>query len=274
MLTLTLVLSTAVFAIPGPRVEVVACALQRHVMFCPVDVGLSAPLGFVVDTGTRRTVLDAGVAARLGLAATPDSIIALGGDVAGGDVRLSRVRFGSLFVFGVRASVTDLHVLEASTHVRAGGILGMDVLGRANLTIDYRHASVTIGLAEALSRRAPLVHTSSDFPAVDVEVGRQRLRLVVDTGADGVLVFATRGAMSEARDVVDAGGLAGSSQVNAERVGRIRLAGWGLRGDSVAVVDAADAKQAYDGDGVLGIKTLDASVISLDFSHGELRWEP
>jgi hypothetical protein len=149
----------------------------------------------------------------------------------------------------------------------------MDVLGRASLTIDYRRSRVTIGPFGPLGHRAPLVRTSAGFAAVDVEVGGQHLRLVLDSGADGVLVFsAPKPANVIERDSVEAGGLWGVSRLVTARVRRINLAAWRLGTDTVAVADAAQATQAYDGDGLLGVRSLDASLVSLDFAHGELRW--
>ena len=251
------------------------CVIYRHVIACPVDVGLDHHLLVVVDTGTRRTVLDRSVAERLGLAARPDTLISLGADIASANVILPSLRFGRLWFRGLHASVCDLDVLAASIGVRPDGILGMDVLGLMNFTIDYKRSRVTIGQFGALSHRTRL-ETTGDFPLVNVEVGRRRVRLVVDTGADGMLVFATPGGRSPAdreEGAVEALGLWGSTRLPGIHVMKFRIADVQLRPKSVALADAASAGKAYDADGLFGVRTLNASLVSFDFIRRELSWE-
>ena len=274
MLIITLALTAIAFAVPAPATRVVPCVMQHHVIVCPVDVGLSEPLAFVIDTGTRRTVIDLAVAAGLGLASTASSVIALGNNVLSGDAAMPSLRFGSLSLNGLRVSACDLRALEASMGVKAAGILGMDVLGRTSLTIDYRRARVTIGAFGALAHSVPLVRTAGDFGAVDVEIDGQRLRLVIDTGAAGLMLFAPHGlTASIPGGWVNAGGLWGSSRLATLRVRELRIATWPLQGQSVAYAEAPQAMLAYDSDGLLGVRSLDAGLVSLDFAHGELRWQ-
>ena len=68
-------------------------------------------------------------------------------------------------------------------------------------------------------------------------------------------------------------GLWGTTELARVHVANIRIAESRLRADLVAVADAAATKHAYESDGLFGVGLLNAALVSLDFTRGELRWE-
>jgi clan AA aspartic protease (TIGR02281 family) len=98
---------------------------------------------FLLDTGTTQTVVDAELAEWIGLELhEPDpetAIMTAGGIAAGFDARLD-----SLHALGRERLDFDVVVLDMSTVVGIDGLLGLDFLRGAKLTIDFVAGEITL----------------------------------------------------------------------------------------------------------------------------------
>jgi len=90
----------------------------------------------IVDTGAERTVISQHLAARLGLDQTHplrlQPLAGIGQSAPVPVVRLERLRVGASTVVGVEVSVYDLPAV-----IRADGLLGLNVLNRFGVTLDF-----------------------------------------------------------------------------------------------------------------------------------------
>jgi hypothetical protein len=142
------------------------------------------PYRFLLDTGSQKNQVEAGLARKLGLAATfqRDLYTPAGpSHVQGGKV--SQVALGSAqaenqdFLF---TNFDGIHTL--SPEIR--GILGQEFLSHFDYTLDFKHHLLTFGGAPAAGVRV----------AVSVAYGRMEVptsegRLVLDSGADMLFLF-------------------------------------------------------------------------------------
>ena len=254
----------------------VSCVVQRQMVVCPVAAGSLETLAFVVDTGTRRTVLDTRVADRLNLNRRSQEVLALGSTVRAGAAVVSSLRFGPLASRDLPVSICDLGSLASVLGARPDGILGMDVLGQGSLTIDYRRAQVLIGPVESLTHRAALHLTSAGFPAIDVAVGGERIQLVLDTGMDGILIFSPSRALGppQAREILEGRGLSGPVTLVRAPLPCLWIAGTCVDAAEATVVEGRELRDAYGAEGLLGPRTLNAAVVTLDFARHQFGWQP
>lgn len=65
------------------------------------------------------------------------------------------MRFGPLEFPSVSAVVVDLAPIEKQLGLRLDAIVGLDVLGGQNLTIDYRKCQILIGVATTNGEAIP-----------------------------------------------------------------------------------------------------------------------
>ena len=208
-LLLTILTALAVPLPAQPSLGAAECRLRitaEGVPLVRVRVTSEHDAWFVLDTGATGTTLHTGLARRLGLNGTGETRITTLGEAA----RVATVRLHGLAIVGVPAR----HELDVAIHdmtlVRrtapdAEGIVGQDVLSRYDYLIDTARGRLTIGrfAAPASGVHLPLV-TSAGRPVLQVDDGRGSYGLVLDTGAD-VLVMEARAARRAIGDVSPVG---------------------------------------------------------------------
>jgi hypothetical protein len=173
-------------------------------------------------------------------------------------VLLPGVRVGSVgpqSLVGLRLEPGDLGEADVD------GLLGQDLLSRAAFTIDYRAGTVEwhrptdarpagsrVGLELVNGRVLARVHGDGG-----------ELRLLVDTGADRLVLFARACRLLSAVRLGLVGSLrstAGTQPVSAARVDRLRIGELSLDGLLAAVVDDAAWDAALE-DGLLPLHLFD-----------------
>ena len=152
--------------------------------------GKNDKLRFLFDTGAGRTVLDRGVAARLGLRPTVKSSL---GGVGAGRVPVDVVQGASLLIGDVRLDGVDLYVIDTPATEHVDGIIGYDLLCASVVTLDYQKPSIVITAPSAfqyhgsgdtlplqIRGRWPFVRGTLKVPGVDPVTDD----FLLDTGSD------------------------------------------------------------------------------------------
>jgi hypothetical protein len=163
-----------------------------------VDAHLNGlgPFRLLVDTGATTTMLDESVAA--GLSLRPSRRVELltttGSWTADAGI-VAHLAIGTFAVRDLEVSWTNLGRLRTLRSDLAG-VVGQDVLSRATLTIDYGARRVRVdggGRCEPGDRRAAAAWLDGR-PAIDARLRDpslpRRVRLVIDSAADALLLFA------------------------------------------------------------------------------------
>jgi predicted aspartyl protease len=244
--------------------------------FLYVVEGRIGPVGnlkFVLDTGVIHSVVDRRVAKRLQLALRPAQVLNVNKTVAIGRARFPCVQFGPVRVRDISMLVADLtHFSEFTTHIDA--LIGMDLLRLNNLTIDNEAKKL---LFDPVDQAVFDVATKTDPRCMTAEVFLQNhpVRLIVDTGLQGILVYEERVQQRlpeltvEGKTEVDIGRrLRAKELANVSvRVGPIEIDSkvWLVKGPPENVLPGID--------GFLGISLLKARWMRFNFATNTLSWQ-
>ena len=129
--------------------------LSQGMVIVPVSIGGSAPLRFVLDSGSTRTLIDREVAASLGLKeGDAGSLQGAGaGRIPTHSLHDVDLRMPGLETRGYDCFTADLKPLEQSTGTRVDGILGYGFLARFAITVDFEGKEMTVELPTAYHAR-------------------------------------------------------------------------------------------------------------------------
>ncbi|MFL6183176.1 MAG: aspartyl protease family protein [Actinomycetes bacterium] len=168
---------------------------ERGGVVVPVTIDGSGPFRFMLDTGSSRSAVADDLASELAarLVARTEVVSSAGPEMH--DVaRLERVELaGARATFLLASVIPAARLRTIGSEIR--GVLAQDFLSEFNYTLDYRRGRLTwdgTGIASCDNRAAvPLVASEGRY-VVKVSDGRsQSLRLVPDSGADSLVLFAS-----------------------------------------------------------------------------------
>ena len=147
-------------------------------------------LRFVLDTGVSYSVVDRRVAERLNVRRRPGRVFNFDKDVPIEWANVSEAQFGPVEVHNASMMVADLVNLPRF-NVHADAIIGLDLLcGGREMLIDYEARRVIFrgnnGVIDTSALRWP------PFLTIDALVQGHSLRLMVDTGMKGILLYEDR----------------------------------------------------------------------------------
>jgi hypothetical protein len=81
--------------------------------------------------------------------------------------------------------------MERSLGISLGGIAGLDILSTGSFTIDYRRKKISFG-SIAASEKTVRFETREPFLTIKAVIEGQAVRLLVDSGTWGLLVYRNR----------------------------------------------------------------------------------
>jgi len=246
---------------------------QGYVIAVQGSIGGRRNLNFIVETGASPTVIDAKLARELGIVGKATSLALPNGKIPVLKAELPSLNIGPLHRTDQKVIIGDLATLRSHLGIPIDGLIGLDVLGQSSFTIDYQHKEIVFGVSE----EANSIPYEADASLVLVKLlsGGKALRVLVDTGTPGLLLF---------RSSVDHR-LSGVKFLGGEDMRN--MGGW-LRVDRVAIDDlgfgekklgttsarVADAPSNWAEifDGVLGPSSLYLRRLSFDVEHHMLGW--
>jgi hypothetical protein len=157
----------------------------------PVALDGIEPRPFLLDTGATATVVDAQLVEQLGLAT-----VALRLEVTPNEarrmpvVRLPRLGIGSASFDGILATARRVEPL-VNSGARIAGILGQDVLGQIDWSLDYDRRVIWIedGCEPPRGLRLP-IELADERPLITASLASgTSIRLVLDSGATVPILF-------------------------------------------------------------------------------------
>jgi Aspartyl protease len=191
---------------PGNIASVTPRFVQHALIVIPVWINQSGPYDFMVDTGSQVTVVDPALARELNLKPLGTIGVFTVANYAQASITvLDRLEVNSHVVEKPLAIVRDFREIQAADS-RIRGALGENFLAHFDLLIDYTHKLLCLDETRAMRERVrgehiPLVTknpSESELPfgervVVSVHlsgVGTRELRLQLDSGSDGPLLYA------------------------------------------------------------------------------------
>ena len=156
-------------------------------------------LNFIIDTGAVPSVVDLTLARKLGLEGQVEPLSLFSQTIETRRVTLPGLVLGPINTGPLPVIVENLANYESHLGVHIDGMIGLDVLARQDFVVDYDSGTIAFGpaLSSSRRRRAPVevsvpFELGPGYAAVSLEVEGQLFRLMVDTGARSLILFAPR----------------------------------------------------------------------------------
>jgi predicted aspartyl protease len=236
-------------------------------------IGNLGKLRFVVDTGVTHSVIDRKLAGRMGVTRRSGKVVNFDKTVPAEWAEVSEVQFGPINVAHFSMMVGDLRYFE-SFATKVDTVIGLDLLRLSSFSIDYDVRQIFFGPVN----RASGVPMNSDPLCLNVQLAVEDgwLRLVVDTGAQALVLYESRvlGRIGQFSVVGETDGSSLGGHVHAKRatLARARLGTTDLD-KSVFLVKAPPENVLPGIDGYLGTDTLKARRIDFNFETNTLAWK-
>lgn len=257
-----------------PRPVDLPFALHGHLIVVKGSIGPLEDLNLVLDTGASLTVVSREVARELDLGGPRSTVNAYGRKQRVERVTLSRLALGPLEFEEVPAQIAALSFSGMDRFLRIDGLIGLELLRRSGVSIDYEAKRVVFG---PVRHSGPTIAFYNRLPiiAIPLTIGGARVSLLLDTGAEHLVLFQRRMAgrvpvrpTGERETIVCLG-----RRVSLAKA-RIRDAALGeSRWDELSAhlldVPVGDS----DPDGILGVAALGLKRLNLDFPNQRLSWE-
>jgi predicted aspartyl protease len=255
-----------------PIVGTVNFELYRgYLMVARGSAGTVKGLTFLLDTGASSSVLDPQLARKLHLQRSPASMAVLGGSVRAEQSVAPDLTIGLMQREKVPVLIEDLSFLQKALPVHVDAIIGLDVLGQTAFVIDYAARKIHLGSFPGLVDAIPL-HMAGGLAIIDAQVNNLPARLLLDTGASSLFLFATStpGAISPRKlsAVAQSSDTIGESERKEVKLHSLRLGTADYAQQPAFLVpDGSHGGHAFDGlisPAGLGIKT-----VAIDLARGE-----
>ncbi len=155
------------------------------------SIGRLDELNFMIDTGALPSVVSSRVVKELKLQGIREQLSVFTRDVSVQRVVIPDVALGPIHLQAMPALARNLDFIQRQTGVRVDAVIGLNVLGRCNLAIDYKTRKMIFGTQVSEEPGIPL-EVGPGCMLVLVRFGDCRLRLMVDTRAKHLMLFESR----------------------------------------------------------------------------------
>jgi len=245
----------------------------RHDFLVVVEgrVGSLEHRKFILDTGASTTLVSQAIASQLSLPCQKGTVVNYQKNVPIEWTTFPEVQVGPIVATGMRLLVANLtRFSDFAQDIDA--VVGLDLLGKfQSIQINYQAHTIRFQ-ARRSSPKTTLPQANSFL--VSIQVQNRRVRLLLDTGLQGVLLYEER-----LRNRLPLFEHTGSAQV---RIGplsghRVFLPGLQIGSDEskIPVYLIAGRTDAVPSeiDGYLGPRALNPEWLELDFEHMVMRWQ-
>ena len=238
-------------------------------------IGEAGPYDFFIDTGAGVSVIDADLAARLGLEVAGRTATRVpGGPQVDADViRAPAIRVGQLEIQGSTPIALRLAEMTGGLFV---GVLGMDVFRSVLLTLDPAggQAVVSRGHLSPESKNVLRLDGSRGRIAFNIEVAGRTVPIELDTGSPSAFTFPIElidqlPALDVPEGRATAGLVGGSREVRIRQLNdAIRFAGLTFENPTIGFMSPSPPT------GNIGSQVLDRLVIGIDQANGLIAFTP
>lgn len=256
------------------KAEVPFQLYNDNLIIVKATIGTVKNVNMILDTGTSPSAISQELADRLKLRGKTESLQTLNGTIQTQSLSLPSIQIGPLAASPIRVVVQDLSFMERSLGISLGGIAGLDILSSGSFTIDYRRRKVVFGPIAA-SAKAIRFETQKPFLTVKAKIEGHEVRLLIDSGTWGLLVYRNRlrTAQEQVRfdpiaSISTAGGMTHVRWLRAV----VSLGSDNLGSRNVAIADV-DSDLQNDFDGLLGFAKMGFRKVSFDFENGLFGWD-
>ena len=238
-------------------------------------IGDGRKLRFLLDTGSTVSLVDRRVADKNWVRSRQAESLSFNRTVTWDEATVPEMQFGPIRVRNARVFVGKLDQLsELTNHIDA--VIGLDLLSQRDFTVDYDARKIIFhpgGAHEAISQGA---EPASRCVVVEGLIQGHRVRLIVDTGFSGLLLYKERInkriptlRLDGAPELVEVGKSLKASQVSIPDV----VVGSKRIDVRALLVNSPPENVAAEIDGVLGPSALNAHKLHFDLARRTIDWD-
>jgi predicted aspartyl protease len=248
---------------------------QKFLMVVQGSIGVKQRLNFIVDTGTAPSIIHRRLARALRLTGEKDRLFTANRTLKVQQLVLPAFEMGPIRAEKLSVLVYDLASLERDFGIRIDGILGLDAFGAQSFTIDFVSNELVFGPNE--TSEGVTFENAMPFLIVPMKVQGRSLRLLVDTGAEHLVLFGDQpfpefSSKSKKQTLSNLGSQLAMRPV---RLPELRLGDTDF-GTQQALVERdcrrVPACSVLGTDGLLPLASLGLRQVHFDFKHGRIGW--
>lgn len=258
---------------PRTVVEIPFKAYQDYLIVVDGRIGNLEHQNLLLDTGSNPSMIDRNVSAKLGLRGALRDLSLFNKSVASEKVTLPELQCGPLRRQNLPVMVADFSAISHGLGTRIDAVIGLDVLGATNFTVDYAKRRIIFGAASREHHTVEFA-SSEQFITVNLKSGGRQLHLLVDTGTPQLVLFESRlrGMDYVSTSVVGTGhNASGNVRFGAVVLPQATIGALEV-GPQRASVVTSQQEFATDLDGLMGLSCLRPKRISFDFERQLLGW--
>jgi predicted aspartyl protease len=263
-----------VFAADNPN-EVPFKLYRGYAIVVRGSVGNLKNLNFLVDTGAVPSVLDRRIAQKLHLTGSTERLSVFTQKLDTERAVASNVQLGPLQAEELPVVVRDLSFAGDALGTRVDAMIGFDFLSQSPFTIDYESKKIVFGPIDPTLTAVPY-EAHPGYALVELKIQQQSLRLLVDTGASDLVLFAS--ATHDCEEAIKNVGTRTWSNMGGEiHVQQVQLkdahlgtSPWGTR-DVFILPDGGNPPAGLRG--LLGVSSLKARRVGFDPEHRTIGWD-
>ena len=246
-----------------------------HWILVKGTIGSIENVNILIDTGKSPTAISTRIARQLNLRGNQESLVMSNGKIEVESVMLPHIQIGALRAQSLRVVVQDLSSLEQRLGTTIGGIAGLDILSSTSVMIDYWKRKMVFGRVK-LGRKSIPFETQKPFLTVKAKIEGQEVRLLVDSGTSGLLVYRERlqarlEPLATNRDALISTA-AGAMRTAWVRASKLSLGKENL-GPQIMLIADVESVPRYEFDGLLGFTKTGFRKVWLDFDNGLFGWD-
>lgn len=186
-------------------------------------------------------------------------------DASAGKGVLHRAVFDSFSVEELPVVDMNLDYVEAPLsgflpELRLLGTLGIDVLGRFRILLDYEHGKIVLNPTETICGYQTEL-TMDELPIIELTSSGKTHQFVLDTGANTCLI---------GMDVSEDFSLQATDQAGVYTIPRLALKEIQYDNILAVITDMSPVRQKVAADGIIGFQLLNSQRSCLDFENGKL----
>ncbi len=246
--------------------------LYGHLIVVKGSVDSARDLNLVVDTGASYSVISRQLCRTLKIRTRRTEAVSYGSRAQFEIGRLEEIRLGSTTFSDVEVMVANLNIADG---LRVDLLLGLDLLKRNNLTIDYQKQTLIVGSDEEYSQNAGF-YPNLPFLLIKLQVQGKSLNLILDTGSANLVLFEQkikgRLKLTHTRERRRIAHVAGYLTLKKILVDDTHLADASL-GTVSAYLMAVQAEMYGGADGLFSPTSLKLRKLHLDFTKHQIGWE-
>jgi predicted aspartyl protease len=248
--------------------------LYGHLIVVKGSVGELEDLNLVIDTGATMTVVNRDIARKLGLKGPSRTVTAYGKKLRVEQLTLPSLKLGDLEFEDLPAQAAPLSFSAMDRWLRIDGLIGLDLMRRTSLSVDYETRTVTFGSVDHAGPGVPFYEKLPIVP-VPLTVDGRRFNMLLDTGAQHIILFQRRlrGRSSPRANGQRATIVCLGRRQTLDRIslGNVSLGETPWDELSAYLLDVPVGQ--CDPDGILGVASLGLKRLSLDFENHRVSWE-